>query len=67
MVDNENKNLNDNENKEEKNSKNPFGNVLIILICYFIAMFFVNNIFGGVEKEKWNLEVLYKIQGVLGP
>ena len=61
MVDNENKNLKDNENKEEKNSKNPFGNVLIILICYFIAMFFVNNIFGGVEKEKKPLNVIESI------
>ena len=61
MVDNDNKNLNDNENKEEKNSKNPFGNVLIILICYFIAMFFVNNIFGGVEKENKPLNVIESI------
>ena len=61
MVDNDNKNLNDNENKEEKNSKNPFGNVLIILICYFIAMFFVNNIFGDVEKENKPLNVIESI------
>lgn len=61
MIDNENKNLKDNENKEEKISKNPFGNVLIILICYFIAMFFVNNIFGGVESEKKPLNVIESI------
>ena len=61
MVDNENKNLNEQDNKEEKVSKNPFGNVLIILICYFIAMFFLNNIFGVGEKEKKPLNVIESI------
>jgi hypothetical protein len=61
MVDNENKNLNEQYNKEEKVSKNPFGNVLIILICYFIAMFFLNNIFGVGEKEKKPLNVIESI------
>jgi hypothetical protein len=61
MVDNENKNLNEQDNKEEKVSKNPFGNVLIILICYFIAMFFLNNIFGVGEKEKKPLSVIESI------
>lgn len=62
MVDNENKNLNDNENKEEKGvSKNPFNSVLIILICYFISMFFVNMLFGGDSKENKRVSTIETI------
>lgn len=61
MIDNENKKLNEQENKEEKVSKNPFGNVLIILFCYFIAMFLVNQFFGLPEKENKPLNVIESI------
>lgn len=51
MVDNENKNLNEQDNKEVNVSKNPFGNVLLILFFYVVAMFLFNQFFGFSEKE----------------